>query len=174
MGFQIEKSREHTMSFHEIPLFDLLDNQDRPYPGFGEILPTAEEQDKTYNDSLRMAKNRVEDCMGVRLSSEESNVSILEHIISDMWKEGWDPSVGNINLFTTDFGLLLSDSIQMKVGGCLVFRSIKDLSHSSLWWPNQKYEVFPFHKVYKRLIQKEGESLLLFEKGILSLIPPVQ
>lgn len=162
------------MSFRDIPLFDLLGDQDSPYTGFGDILPTVKEQEKAYNDSLKIARERVEDGMGVHLSPDESNTSIIEQVIFDMWKEGWDPSIGNIDLFTTDFGLILSDSIRTRVGGSLIFRSAKDLSHLSLWWPIHKYEAFPFHKVYKRLIHKEGESLLLFEKGILSLIPLLQ
>jgi hypothetical protein len=155
------------MSFRDIPLFDMLDNQDGPYPGFGDILTTTKHRDMAYIESLRIAKERVEDCFGFRFSSEKSNTSVLEQIISDMWKEGWDPSTGNINLFTTDYGLLLSNSIQTIVGGSLILRSENDLSHSSLWWPKLKLEAFPFHKVYKRLINEDGESLMLFEKGIM-------
>ena len=57
-------------------------------------------------------------------------------------------------------------AIQDVTGGQAIFRSRTDLSHASLWWPEKRVEVFPFHKMYRRLVDRDGESLVFFVKAL--------
>jgi hypothetical protein len=52
--------------------------------------------------------------------------------------------------------------LQTVADGDPVFRSKTDLSHASLWWPKQRLEVFPLHKMYRRFTDQDGESLVFF------------
>ena len=51
-----------------------------------------------------------------------------------------------------------------------MFRSESDLNHVSLWWSEQAVEAFPFHKMYKRLTSREGESVSFFVRGLEQLL----
>lgn len=95
----------------------------------------------------------------------------LEGVIEDMWQQGWDPHHGNVDLFVRDFGLILCKSLYSQCsGGSLQFRSQTNLDHTSIWWPAQGIEAFPFHKIYKRLFSRSGESTVFFAAGVCALL----
>jgi hypothetical protein len=52
------------------------------------------------------------------------------------------------------------------LGGKLIFRSPGDIVdvHNSILWPG--VEVFPFHKAFKCLTDRDGESMAYFVRGI--------
>lgn len=155
------------MSFHKIPIFDLLSGQDKPYEGFGEVLTDSADHEEKMNKQIVQAINRVQEGFEVDFSVDGGKIEDkIENIIKEMWDEDWDPKSSNINLFTTDFGLLLVKLIISKFGGELVFRNTNDLNHVSVWWADKEVEVFPFHKVYKRLSEMEGESIKTFITGL--------
>jgi hypothetical protein len=80
-----------------------------------------------------------------------------------MWATGWDPGVGDLNLFTRDFGLLLLEATLDLLGGRPVFRSPARI-YTSTMWPG--VEAFPFHKAFKCLTETDGESMTYFVRGV--------
>ena len=90
----------------------------------------------------------------------------LDDIIGKMWETGWDPRVGDLNLFTRDFGLLLIEATLDLLGGRPIFRSPgQDIYvHNSIFWPG--VEAFPFHKAFTCLTQTDGESMAYFVRGV--------
>jgi hypothetical protein len=50
----------------------------------------------------------------------------LDGLIEKMWRTGWDPRVGNLNLFTRTFGLLLFEATLDVLGGEPIFRAPGD------------------------------------------------
>jgi hypothetical protein len=61
---------------------------------------------------------------------------------------------------------LLIQVTQDLLGGRLIFRSPGDVVdvHNSIFWPG--VEVFPFHKVFKCLTNRDGESMAYFVRGV--------
>jgi hypothetical protein len=90
----------------------------------------------------------------------------LDGIIERMWETGWDPRVGDLNLFTRTFGLLLIEATLDLLGGRPIFRSPGDdiYVHNSIFWPG--VEAFPFHKAFKCLTESDGESMAYFVRGV--------
>jgi hypothetical protein len=74
--------------------------------------------------------------------------------------------VGDLNLFTRDFGLLLLEATLDLLGGRPIFRSPgQDIYvHNSIFWPG--VEAFPFHKAFKCLTEADGESMAYFVRGV--------
>lgn len=150
--------------------FDLLTGQKESYPGFGNPLPESSARSSRFNTLVDAAVTRVQEGFSVNLADDSVITTKLDSIISEMWSEDWNPEPGNVNLFSTDFGLILTRTLQRLAGGTLVFRSETDLNHTSIYWPTLGIEAFPFHKVYKRLNAKEGESLDTFVGGVIRLV----
>jgi hypothetical protein len=69
-------------------------------------------------------------------------------------------------LFTATFGTLLMQATLDFLGGRLIFRLPGDVVdiHNSIFWPS--VEVFPFHKVFKCVTEREGESMSYFVRGV--------
>jgi hypothetical protein len=82
--------------------------------------------------------------------------------ICSMWTAGWDPDRDNLELFTRDFGAILCGSLLEARGAVLVARDGEHGFHSSVSFPDKHIEAFPWHKVYKRLRCRDGESLVYF------------
>jgi hypothetical protein len=112
------------------------------------------------------AKHRLEVGFQVKLESAREIPNQLDKINSSMWDSGWNPQGGNVNLFTRDFGCVLTKSILALLGGVLIFRSREDVSHLSILWASSKFEAFPFHKVQKCLHSRYGETMASFMDGI--------
>jgi hypothetical protein len=148
------------VSSPDLPLFDILANGARPFEGFGKVLPDAEAGER-FAAMLEVATRRVQEVFGLP-EARQLDVAALEAIARDMWLQGWEPGNGNVNLFTTDLGSLLTRALVAAFGGEVTFRSTSDLSHASVWWPQTRVEAFPFHKMYKRLTAERGESLVDF------------
>ncbi|QNN23414.1 hypothetical protein HED60_14390 [Planctomycetales bacterium ZRK34] len=117
-------------------------------------------------NATEQAFKKLKDCFGIRQGSPKQIVLTIENTVSEMWKEGWSPKESSLNLFTTNFGLVLADAIHEGFGGVGIFRSTTDLNHYSLWWRCCKIEIFPFHKMHKRLIHASGENLCYFFQGM--------
>lgn len=91
----------------------------------------------------------------------------LDDILEEMWKTWWDPRVGDLNLFTFDFGLMLFEATLSLLGGKPVLRSPGSDNvyvHTSIVWPG--VEAFPFHKAFKCLTLEDGESMTYFVRGL--------
>lgn len=160
----------HTVSNHKVPLFDLLKGQKSPYKGFGVILSDQDENNKLLEKLTSEAAERFKEGFGIKLDDSNQAIEELEKTITEMWQEGWNPDEGNVNLFATDFGLILAEIIQCLFAGKTLFRSKSNLNHLSVWWNEQRVEVFPFHKAYKRLTTESGESLSSFVSGLKQLL----
>ena len=158
------------MSFHEVPPFDSLTDQAAPHEGFGDILSCRDITERKFIEGVAEAANRISEVFDVRIGTRLGNVRELDRLIDDMWFEGWTPNDDAINVFATDFGSVLTHLIREAFGGELVFRSDSDLSHLSCWWESERIEVFPFHKTYKRLSSREGESLVFFVSRVKQLL----
>ncbi len=154
------------MLYHRVPLFDLLKSQNEPYEGFGEILLDSFENNNIIHGLISMAVDHIKDCFEIPLYDPHQTGMELEKAISEMWQEGWDPEEADVNLFVTDFGLLLTKILKELYGGTYILRSKSELNHLSIWWIEKRVEVFPFHKIYKRLINDSGENLYSFIQGL--------
>lgn len=154
------------MSNHKVPIFDLLKGQNVPYEGFGDVLPAQVEHENLIEKLISEAVERIKEGFGVELNDWNQAVKKLEDMIIEMWQDGWNPDGGNVNLFATDFGLLLTAIIKELYDGKTIFRSISELNHVSIWWSDKGLEVFPFHKAYKRLTLESGENLISFVQGL--------
>lgn len=158
------------MSSPNLSHFDLLTGQKESYLGFGNPLPESSGRSSRFDALVDRAVIRVQEGFSVNLADDSVSATRLDSIISEMRDEGWKPESGNVNLFSTDFGLIVTRTLQRLAGGTLVFRSETDLNHTSIYWPTLGIETFPFHKVYKRLNAKEGESLDTFVRGVIRLV----
>lgn len=158
------------MSNVSIPPFDILSGYTAPYEGFGVPLESSSERILKFSIESMEAKKRLEDGFQRQLSGLELISNELDSIAAEMWGQGWDPRKNDINLFTTDFGLVLSQSILERFGGNLVFRSDENINHMSIWWQQKYLEAFPFHKVLKRFYYRDGESIGFFVDGLKALL----
>lgn len=94
----------------------------------------------------------------------------LEATCAEMWREGWEPQSSDLDLFATDFGVILMDAMYQDLSGEIVLRSSDELSHGSLFWPSAGIEAFPLHKVAKRLLNSDGEGLAYFYEQVASRV----
>ena len=149
------------------PPFDALKGALGPTEMFG---PTLEEPSHSATaDSLRrtagVARRRIREVFEVEIKNGAVGVAALDEIIASMWNDDWSPKPESINLFATDFGALLAESMAQLPNLVLVFRSQCELDHVSLWDRHLHMEYFPFHKVMKALSVSEGESLIQMFKS---------
>lgn len=150
----------------KIPPFDVLQDGSNPTNLFGKILEQSNVRKRVLIDQALEARHRLEKTFRKSLIDPVSVPDQLDDLISSMWNENWSPKTGNVNLFVTDFGLQLVTSILSVLDGDLIFRSDKDISHLSIWWPKRRLEAFPFHKVLKCLCKRHGESVEQFFRNI--------
>ena len=148
------------------PPFDSVRGQSTPFDGFGRTLPNSFELEDCFQMETEVAKHRLEVSFLVKLESAREIPSQLDKITASMWNSGWNPQGGTLNLFTRDFGCVLTKSILTRLGGVLIFRSREDVSHLSILWASSKFEAFPFHKVQKCLHRRTGETMASFMDGI--------
>jgi hypothetical protein len=154
--------------------FDSLVGNEAPYIGFGGPIEELPCVCANFQDIARGAGDRVCKGFGIRFSNLAEVPRVLDGIIHTMWETGWDPESGKIDLFVHDFGVLFAANIKERFGGTQVFRSERDLTHFSLFWPRQRVEAFPFHKMAKCLLHREGEKLEGFVKGLTANLARVQ
>jgi hypothetical protein len=151
----------------DFPAFDMLVGQRTPpFLGFGDVIQDSRELEKKLHADAAQVQSKIRDAFRVKLRSSSSIPKELDAIIEKMWNTGWDPSVGNLNLFTRDFGLLLVKATLDLLGGRLIFRSSDDdfYVHNSILWPG--VEAFPFHKAFKCMTETDGESMAYFVRGL--------
>jgi hypothetical protein len=159
------------LSIRDIPDFPAIDmfsgKAATPYRGFGGIVQNSSELERRLHTDAAHVRKDVQRTFRVKLESSSSIPIELDDIVERMWKTGWDPRVGNLNLFTRDLGLLLIEAMQDLLGGRLIFRSPGDEDayvHNSIFWPG--VEAFPFHKAFKCLTETDGESMAYFVRGV--------
>ncbi len=157
------------MSFHDAGLFDVLKGGSAPFTGFGPLIP----QDLVaprFEAVVSQARDRMRDVFELKVGEGFRTVEGLEGVIESMWLQGWDPEKADFDLFARDFGTVLAETILADLGGELSFRSEVDLSHASVWWAPRRVEVFPYHKIAKRLLRQDGEDLRYFWRSLSKVI----
>ena len=126
-GARTERQEAHTLSIRDIPEFPAPDmfsgEATAPYRGFGDVIPDSGALElKLHADAVQVRKD-VRETFRVKLESSTSIPIELDKIMEKMWATGWDPRVGDLNLFTRDFGLILLEATLDLLGGRPVFRS---------------------------------------------------
>ena len=141
--------------------FDALRGGPAPTEMFGPVLTGSVHSvaSERFETLASTARARVAETFHHSISRDAAGVRELDHIIRDMWSQGWSPETGNVKLFTAHFGVLFSQALLAITGSVPVFRSVDTLDHYSICVPSFPFEVFPFHKTYKALVDGEGESL---------------
>jgi hypothetical protein len=157
---------EPTVSLLDVPPFESLTQDTAPYSGFGPLVAAADVSEG-FSNVVEEATRRITETFGVTPQPDRTGVAVLEELVSRMWREGWDPATSDVNLFVRDFGSVFMSALLAMAGGEPVFRSTTDLSHASLWWHRHRLEIFPFHKMYRRLTDQTGESLVFFADALL-------
>jgi hypothetical protein len=158
------------LSIRDIPDFPAIDmfsgKATKPYSGFGGVIEDSSELERQLHADAVRVRGEVRKAFRVKLENSTSIPKELDDLIERMWKTGWDPRVGNLNLFTRDFGLLLIEATLDLLGGSLIFRSPGNniYVHNSIFWPG--VEAFPFHKAFKCLTESDGESMAYFVRGV--------
>lgn len=153
-------------SKNDVPEFDMLASQSRPFEGFGEPAICSSSFKSVIDEVIDQSRSRVSEFFGLDATEGEDVAIALDQIVADMWREGWDPSVGDLNLFARDLGAVFLYALTREFGGDLVLRSTSDLSHASVFLRRKKIEVFPFHKAFKCLVRRDGESFAQVVRGI--------
>jgi hypothetical protein len=146
----------------------MLTEQSAPFTGFGETQVFVSQLPSAYIETSAQASERLKAVFGISHEVGIECIREVEEVINQMWSKGWDPQGAKINLFTTDFGCLIAENLRQSLSGSLVLRSEIDLSHASIWWPEAKLEVFPFHAIYRRLKSQSGESVTLLAESAYS------
>jgi len=158
------------LSIRDIPDFPAIDmfsgEATAPYRGFGGVIQDSSEFERQLHADAAQVRKEVRETFRVKLESSTSIPKELDDIIDRMWETGWDPRVGDLNLFTRTFGLLLIEATLDLLGGRPIFRSPGDdiYIHNSIFWPG--VEAFPFHKAFKCLTEIDGESMAYFVRGV--------
>lgn len=155
---------------NQVPAFDAILGIALPFAGFGDVLQNTSEIEAKFRLTALEAQKRLHRGFGTRFQNVPETLQELDRILADMWNTGWKPESGNLNLFVTDFGLVLAVSILDLLGGVPTFRSETDLSHFSIVWPSIKLEVFPFHKSLNCLNCREGQSISGFVTGLTEIV----
>ncbi len=144
----------------EITPFDAIIGSEKPTGSFGNILK-YEERDEAiseFENLLLLAKESVRENFNIFLSDSINAATELDNVISEMWSEGWNPEVGDLNLFCSHFGAILASLLIAVPNTKYVFRSSTELDNLSVWHEPSKTEYFPFHKIAKCLTAEHGES----------------
>lgn len=159
------------MSIHDIPDFPAFDmfsgEATAPYRGFGGVVQDPSELERQFHAEAAQVRKGFQKTFRAKLESYASIPEELDSLIEKMWETGWNPRVGNLNLFTRDFGLLLFEAMLGVLGGKPIFRSPGDDNvyiHHSIFWLG--VEAFPFHKAFKCLTETDGESMAYFVRGV--------
>src|SRR5688500_6723470 len=90
--------------------FDALQDDTEPTLMFGRplVASAAEDALRELSRTADVARNAVRDCFHRALLPGEAGMRQLDEIVSEMWRDGWSPASGNVNLFSTHFGSLLA------------------------------------------------------------------
>lgn len=158
------------MSSASVPPFDVLQGGASPYEGFGVPRVATPDEASNLEEALGGARVRVADGFAVALEAGIGAARQLDEIVAAMWGDGWSPVIGDVNLFVTDFGLILFGLLQHHGGGAVVMRKEGDPSHLSIWWKDARVEAFPFHCMLKCLTTQGEASADSFVRGVLGLL----
>jgi hypothetical protein len=162
----LKRREEHILSNREIMDFDLLTGNMTPFRGFGEMIQDSMEIEAERHKATDHAREQIRKVFGAKLESPTTIPKELDDIVQELWETGWNPEADNIELFTRDLGLLLTEATLELLGGSLRFRSDQNAFHWSIFWADQRVEAFPLHKAYKCLIRPDGETMTYFVIGL--------
>jgi len=147
--------------------FDLLTGKKAPFLGFGETSQDSREIEAERHKATDQAREQIRNVFGAKLESPTTTPKELDDIVQELWETGWNPESDNVELFTRDLGLLLTEATLELLGGKLTFRSTDNNAfHWSIFWADQRVEAFPFHKTFKCLIRSHGETMTFFIIGL--------
>ena len=93
------------MLYHDEILFDLIRGEE-PTAIYGDILLDDDEANLNLTHMKKVADHRFREMF--LQGRDELSIMILEKTLEKMWNEGWNPEKGNINLFATGFGTILT------------------------------------------------------------------
>jgi hypothetical protein len=141
-----------------LALFDLYQGNQQPLPVFGEIQLFVESPPE-FAETLTIVLGRVVDGFDWPSQTGWEMIELIDDMVKELWKDGWNRKTNNLELFATDLGILLMDSCHRMLGGDLVLREGVNLLHASLWWPEHSVEFFPFHSIARRLYSEEESSI---------------
>ena len=150
-------------------LFDLLKGESEPITVFGIPFRSIENENEI-SKITETAVTSINRIFKKSITITIDGIKTLEEIIRGMWKDDWNPKKGNLNLFSTHFGSILTKIIVKEIGGQIYLRDIQNLLHLSVFFDNRNIEIFPFHKIYKRLNDEEGDDLIYYYKSIKALL----
>jgi hypothetical protein len=148
-------------------LFDALSGEAHPCAHFGPIISRNADVVSAHCDRII---GQVRGSFGVEITPDAAGAMGIERIIDGMWREDWDRGRPSLDLFTHDLGVLLFHAMHVSLGGEPAFRSTLDLTHVSLHWADQQLEIFPVHRIIKRLRNPKGESVAYFFNAIASRV----
>jgi hypothetical protein len=146
--------------------FDLLVGPKAPFLGFGEIIQNSRGLEDELHKAAAQVREQIRNVFGAKLDSPSMAPKELDDIIQELWETGWDPEADNVELFTRDLGLLITEVTLELLGGELTFRSTDNFIHCSIFWSDQGVEAFPFHKALKCLRHSHGETMTFFVVGL--------
>ena len=148
----------------------MLSGDNSPFTGFGVPAAADEIQWQKFSETVKTIKDWIKEGFAIECDDSFATVHAIEALIAQMWDEEWEPSLGDVNLFLTSFGVIITNAILKTLGGTLVMRSPTHADHASIWWPDLKIEAFPFHTVGKRLWNRDGVSIAFTCDSIAKLI----
>src|SRR5260370_9707918 len=154
------------LSNHEILDFDILVGRSASLRGFGEVIEDSKELERQLHKDADQVRQQIRDAFDAKLDNSSGTPKELDDIIKELWETGWDLQVGNLQLFTRDFGLLLTEATLDLLGGKLISRSPSNLIHWSIFCLDRQVEAFPFHKALKCLTHFDGETITYFVRGL--------
>ena len=151
-----------TLVMHQEALqFDALEGGGEPTSMIGPVVQgvAATQGLRDLAEIAVTARNAVRHIFRQDLEADEAGMSRLDEIVQGMWRDRWNPAEANLDLFVTHFGSLLASALLSLSGSEAIFRDGRALDHVSVFFrlePSMEY--FPFHKAYKCLTNREGES----------------
>jgi hypothetical protein len=137
-----------------------------PDTRYGEPVIDAAQFVSDFAAGAAHARGKVSSSFKRPMDDPPGIVAALEAIIAEMWAQGWTVDPKYFSVFVRDFGLVLASAIQSTHRCQLVYRSDEVLDHVSLWWPGQKLEAFPFHRIAKSLIAPAPGAIDAFVKTL--------
>lgn len=104
------------------------------------------------------------DDQGIDLDYSEESLDELEVLIGELW-HGEPIEEEALEAIVANWGAYLGLTILQNIGGEWTFR--KDLEHASIHFPRTGMEIFPMHKVRRRLVLGPQESLVDFYEDLI-------
>lgn len=105
------------------------------------------------------------DDTGIDLDYTEESLGELDDLIQAIWKDEPIEEDEALDAIVSNWGAYFAQVIRQHVGGEWIFR--QDLEHASIRFARAGFEIFPLHKLRRRLVLGEGESLTTYYERLL-------